>query len=322
MSKSPVFIVGNMRSGTTMLRLMLTSHRNIAVPPEGGFVVLLGWKYGYRDMLLDQDVKDFVEELFEIETTQDWELDKNALLRRLAKLVPCPYPTLVEGVYKEYISQKFLGKKRWGDKTTWYLDYLHQIDQYFPEAKYVHIIRDGRAVAASFKRVPHLDNEMEKVAFEWVWGIRNIIRFGKRVGPERYLKVKYEQLVEKPEEELQRICRFVEEPYDDQMLDFWRKNRQQKLEPERHLVWKALTLEKVTTTQLARWQEDLTKDEIAIFWSIAGNVMTRLGYKNCEFAIPAKTEFYLKTKKLIDYTIRATRRRLRPWKTRVRSQFR
>lgn len=319
MSKTPVFILGNRRSGTTMLRLMLTSHRNIVVPPEGGFVVRLGWKYGHRGFLSDQDVDDFVEDLFESETTQDWELNEDCLRRLLRELVPCTYPALVDGVYREYINVKFPGKKRWGDKTTWYLDYLHQIDQYFPESKYIHIIRDGRAVAASFKRVPHLHNGMERVAFEWIWGVKSIIRLGKRVGPERYLEVKYEQLVERPDYELRRICRFIEEPYDDQMLDFWIKNRQQKLEPERHLAWKALTLEKVTTTQVARWQEELTKGDIAIFWAVAGNMMTKLGYGNYEITIPAKTNVYLKARKLIDHVVRASGRKIRPWMARTKS---
>jgi len=297
---------------------MLTSHSNIAVPPEGGFVVLLGWKYGSRGLLSDQDVRGFVEELFKMETIQDWELDKECLLRQLRKLVPCTYPALVDGVYREYINKKFPGKKRWGDKTTWYLDYLHQIDQYFPESKYVHIIRDGRAVAASFKRVPHLHNGMERVASEWLWGARSIMKFGKRVSAKRYLEVKYEQLVERPEHELRRICEFIHEPYDSQMLNFWMKNRELKLEPERHLVWKALTLEKVTTTQVARWQEELTKDDIANFWAVAGNKMNKLGYGNCEFAIPAKTNLYLQARKLIDHAVRATRRKVRPWKARAK----
>jgi hypothetical protein len=282
MKDSPVFIVGNRRSGTTLLRLMIASHGNIGIPPEGGFIVQLGWKYDRIREFSTSIIIRFLDSLFELDNTRDWELDKISLLERLEELTPCDYPKILSGIYEEYLAKKFPGKTRWGDKTTWYLDYLPQIDRYFPHAQYIHIIRDGRALAASYKRVSHLPNNIENITLEWCWSVRRIIKFGRAIGPERYLEVFYEDLVRNTEEELKRICYFLGEPYDSEMLDFWLKNRQQHLEPERHLGWKSKTLEQVTQSQISLWRSELKGKEIAVFWFIAGRVMDQLGYGHCE----------------------------------------
>lgn len=317
MSKPPIFILGNRRSGTTMLRLMLTCHPNIAIPPEGGFVVWLGWKYGHLRTLSQRDICSFVEDLFKLDTTQDWELDRDSLLQRLTQLPLTTFPVLVDGIYQEYIRRKFPHKTRWGDKTTWYLNYLSFLDQYFPQAQFIHIIRDGRAVAASFKRVPHLPNDVGQVAMEWAWGVKVIAQFGQQVGHERYLEVHYEALVARPEDELRRICEFLHEPYSTEMMNFAHKNREQKLEPERHLGWKALTLEDVTTRQVSKWKNELTNPELARFWAVAGETMAHLGYESCEADLPVKQKLELVGKFLFYQAKQMVMRKLRPNKARV-----
>jgi len=276
--KPPIFILGNRRSGTTMLRLMLTSHPNIVIPPEGGFIVALGWQFDRNITNSSLDVHLFIDKLMDMDTAQDWELNRGKLQHNLQMLIPCTFPELVDGVYSEFIQQNFPQKVRWGDKTTWYCDFLNQINQYFPEAQFIHIIRDGRAVAASYKHVPHLSKNIKEIALEWAWNINQITRFGTSISPSRYFEVRYEDLVNDPEGELKRICVYLQETYDEEMLDFWFKNRQLGLEPERHLGWKELTLQKVTRNQVFMWQSELTDHELKIFQAIAGRLLDKYGY--------------------------------------------
>jgi hypothetical protein len=280
LEQSPIFILGNRRSGTTLLRLLLTCHKDIVVPPEGGFIWTLGWKYDCIEEIGRIDATNLVNDLFGLNNTQDWELDRKSLLHRLEELVPCGYPLLIDAVYREYAEKRFPGKSRWGDKTTGYLDFLPQLDRYFPAAQYIHIVRDGRSVVSSFKNVPHLSSHIEDASLEWVRGIRRVARFRQAVNPDRFIQIKYEDLVSSPERQLRELCEFLGEPYDEDMLSFWKLNRRDRLEPERHLGWKYLTLEKITTSRVSSWQEELSEEELGIFSLFARKEMIGLGYSS------------------------------------------
>lgn len=319
MNDPPIFIVGNRRSGTTLLRLMLACHPRIGVPPEGGFVVRLGWAYAHR-MCLDQAaVCRIVNELFCEPTIQDWQLDRDQMLRRMLDEAPLTFRRLVELVYVEYLDGQFPGKERWGDKTTWYLDYLPLVHRIFPEAQFIHLIRDGRAVAASFKQVPHLTNRVAEAAMEWVWSVRTIRAFGQAVGPRQYLEVHYEQLVSEPVDELRRICEFTGEDYSDAMLGFWRDNRRRELEPNRHMAWKQLTRQPLRPARIAAWQRELSPLELAHFWAVAGATMGACGYEQWDSDLPLRKAFDLNRAVASDRVRRALQRRLRPLKSRLRS---
>lgn len=256
-ANAPIFVLGNRRSGTTMLRLMLTSHPHITIPPEGGFIVRLGWRYGRKGLRNASELRQFVDDLFAQDNTRDWQLDREALEARLRNGLPSAWPDVVNAVYAEYAERTGGGALRWGDKTTWYHGYLPQIDSYFPTARYVHILRDPRGVLASFRDVDHLPDDPVAVGVEWAETIGLIRRHGTRVGPDRYLEVLYEDLVNRPEEQLHRITEFLGESFHPGMLEFGRKNRQETLEPKRHLGWKALTLEAVQPRRADRWLERL-----------------------------------------------------------------
>ena len=314
----PIFLLGSARSGTTMFRLMLACHPRIGVPPEGGWVVRLGWAYDRHDQLDESLVRSFVADLFLLDTTSDWELDRQELEARLVALAPLSYPALVDAVYRMYLERKFASKPRWGDKTTWYLDYLEQIDRYFPDARYVHLVRDGRAVVASFRKVSHLPSRVEDAAHRWMWSVRRIRDFGETV-PGRYLEIHYERLVADPATTLAEVCCFLDEEYAPEMLDFARENRVRGLEPARHLDWKGMTLQQIDPAQADRWRSELQPDDLARFWAIAGPTMERFGYGRERSGLPATESVRLRLTTARYEGMRLLRRRLRPVRHRLRA---
>lgn len=316
-SEHPIFVAGSRRSGTTMLRLMLACHPRIAVPPEGGFVVRLGWRYE-RSRFTPARIERFVGDLFAHERTVDWNLDREALTRRLLELRPCTWPAVIDAIYREYIRLHMPDKPRWGDKTTWYEDHLEQIDRYFPSARYVHILRDGRAVAASYRHVAHLPKAIEPATLAWAWSMNRIARFGEQVGERRYIRVRYESLVAEPERELRRICAFLEEEYAPEMLDFGRQNRERSLEPKRHIAWKNLTTGEITTAQVDRWRQDLSAVDLDRFWAIGGDTMRRFGYEWSEADLPVAELLRLGAVSVRHHATRAVRAQLRPYRERLR----
>ena len=318
MKKPPVFILGNRRSGTTMLRLMLTSHRDICIPPEGGFVVRLAWRHGRRAVMDDSALRRFVCDLFRLNHIRDWGIDRSSLQARLVAMAPCSYSAAVAGVYEEYMERRCPGKTRWGDKTPWYVQYAGDVSRLFPDAQFIHLVRDGRAVLASYRRVSHLPGEVASVAAEWISSVHAAMRVGATSGTTRYLELRYEDLVDAPEQRLRDVCRFLDHPFDEDMLDFWRRNRDEGLVPDRHRDWKQLTFRQITSSRRAGWRDELSAGDISRFEAVAGGLLERLGYERHGGPLPPHEARALRAVAALHLFINAVKRGLRPWKNRFR----
>lgn len=277
-SGAPLFVIGNRRSGTTLLRLMLTAHPRIGIPPEGGFTVQLGWRYGNRSFRDPKVRKQFTEDLANTENAPDWKLDMDNIGSALRRADPSTFSDAAEAIYMDYLARLLPGKARWGDKTTWFLDFIADLDEHFPSCVIVHLLRDGRDVACSYREVPHLTNNIGRVALEWATNVETIWRASRRIGPSRFYQLKYESLVSEPESELRKLCGFLEEDFDERMLDFWCINADQELEPSRHMGWKARTIEPVGIDTVGRWRRGLNEREINKFEAIAGTILEAAGY--------------------------------------------
>lgn len=291
---------------------MLTSHPHIAIPPEGGFIIRLGWKYDRIHFTSQNQIDRFLVDLYKSENIQDWEINKNDLRERLFMRIPCSYPVLIGEIYRAYNDQKFSGvKRRWGDKTTWYGNYLSQIQSYFPNMVVIHLVRDARAVASSYKGVPHLPDDVVEITLEWVWFNHLIEKWKNDFLGKRYYLIRYEDLVRDPEDELRSLCDFLQEPYDEEMINFWIKNREQELEPERHLGWKIKTLEKVTTDQIDHWKTILPRDEILTIEMIGRSGLQKYGYALPESSPPILKIIYYKIRQMFYIITRSLKRILR-----------
>src|SRR5688572_8837469 len=109
-----------------------------------------------------------------------------------------------------------------------YMRHLPLLEQLFPDAQYVHLVRDGRDAAVSFLRMPagtytrtwaHPDTAQE-FACLWRTEVRAARALGARVGPGRYLEVRYEDLVAGPANAVSAICTFADLPFDPAMLAY------------------------------------------------------------------------------------------------------
>ena len=105
---------------------------------------------------------------------------------------------------------------------------LALLDGLFPDARFVHLVRDGRDACLSFLAVPpgimteswaH-PRDAGDFACQWRTEVRTARALGRRVGAARYLEVRYESLVADTEGDLREICAFAELPYDASMLDY------------------------------------------------------------------------------------------------------
>src|SRR5262249_6260073 len=131
---------------------------------------------------------------------------------------PVSYANFVSGLFDRY--GEFRGKPLVGDKTPDYARNLPTLHALWPEAKFIHLIRDGRvgwrsAVNWTRKtaRLTHLFpswgvDAVATAAAWWEWHVRLARADGPALGPERYCEVRYEALIEQPAEECARLCTF------------------------------------------------------------------------------------------------------------------
>jgi hypothetical protein len=277
-------IVGVPRSGTSLLRMMIDAHPAMAIPPETGFLPALAE--------LDP-ASDSAEAAWRIITSfhtwPDFHLDAATLRATFDRLAPLTPADAARAFYRAYAARH--GKARWGDKTPGYSAAIDRIAALLPEARFVHMIRDGRDVMVSVRALWFRPGDtVDACASDWVQRIVAARALGANVP--WYLEVRYEALVRQPEDTLRTICDFLELPFDPAMLSYYSGSAARLDEHEarydadgRLIVAKADRLQNqrfVTEPprgdRIGRWRTELTADEARRFADVAGEWLDRLGY--------------------------------------------
>lgn len=226
----PVFLVGMNGSGTTMLRDSLCRHSEL---------------YGFlRETRLLPHVLNSAGKMGGLD-------DDNTFLgvwRRVQAIpafsvvnggAPPPIPEnwrqyprdigfVVDAFFRYFAYQQ--GKTRWCEKTPQHVQHLRLLSEVFPGAKFVHLIRDARACAASFHR--RWGRRPELTVYRWKKAVQEGREQGASLG-DRYLEVRYEELTEDPEHWMRIICRFLDLPFDPRVLESRQPQSRERNRPGR-----------------------------------------------------------------------------------------
>jgi Sulfotransferase family len=263
----PLLILGVRRSGTTLLRVMLDRHSRLAVPDETYFVPQLADRHLRR-----VDADDFLDD---VRRVVEWELPLDKVRARLRDGMPVG--EAIGAVYAVYAEER--GKSRWGDKTPMYMQNLRLLERLFPDALYVHLIRDGRDAALSFLELPRglvtetwmHPRSTADFACQWATEVPGARRLGERVGS-RYLEVRYEELVDDVASVLRRVCDFAGLGYEPAMTDY-AGNIDVSAKPHQQ------RLTQPPTRGVRNWRTQMSGQDVAAFEQVAGDVLRKLGYE-------------------------------------------
>jgi hypothetical protein len=277
----PFFIVGSPRSGTTLLRVILDRHPEIAIPPESHFIPRL-WegrrRYGVEDRI--EDVELFMQDLSSEGRFREWNLPIEAVESRISR-EGLTFGSALEAVYLEYATSR--GKERWGDKTPKYINEMPLLSRVFPSARFVHIIRDGRDVSLSLVDLGKRHRHAASGAYVWARTVKRGRNVGVRLGPDRYTEIRYEDILESPEEEIGRLSSFLGFDFDPAMLcDDGRALS--RVPGSRHHQHTRLSLP--PTKGLRDWRKDMTDAQMAECEAVAGDVLDGCGYELSHREVP------------------------------------
>lgn len=244
---------------------MLDSHPRLAVPRESHFIVGLAPRRGRPSPTVDEVIAHRRFSLLDV--------DPDALRAAVAEHPPRDYAELISTVFSTYAVAQ--GKERWGDKTPGYAQHIPMLADLFPTAQFIHIMRDGREVAASLVEQQWGPRTAIDGAYWWRSKVRSGRRDGRSLPAPRYVEVRLEDLVADPEAHLRRLCTFLGEEYSAEMLRYPdRMGRPGARESEvggQHLT-------KPPTADLRDWRAGRGPLEQEAIESVCGPLLAELGY--------------------------------------------
>jgi hypothetical protein len=261
-----VVILGVSRSGTTLLKAMLDAHSQLAIPTESYFVPQLWDRHGERP-----DPDAFVADLRRLSRLREWGVDPDDVGRRLP--AEPTFAEAVQAIYLDYAEAR--GKPRFGDKTPLYMQHLDVLPRAFPDARYVHIVRDGRDAALSLlamTRAPRFNLARPRGVGDFACAWRREVRAARRFGREHaYFELRYEDLVAEPEARLREVAAFVGLEFESGMLEYHRRE-----DPALYADHPRLAEPPVPDTR--SWRNELRPRDTELFEAIAGDLLSELGY--------------------------------------------
>lgn len=288
MTKKQFFIYGNPRSGSSLLRLLLNSHSKVTVPPECGFYHWLAAKYGSwnANNLNKSDIDNYLEDLQNSKKFETWLLPSSLIKRVIEENKPQNYNELSTCVYLSYARLHNKVPTVLGDKNNYYIKHLEELFDLAPEKYIIHIVRDGRDTACSYREIkgidsshkykPILPTEITEIAKEWSTNNLNVYNFYKY--RKNFLLVKYEDILQTPIQVLTQILNFLELEFEKGMLNFYKENQQKQIEPKETVAWKQKTLQPIDSKDIGVFREKLSNQEIIEFNETAKDALNLFNY--------------------------------------------
>jgi hypothetical protein len=275
----PILIMSSERSGSNLVRRMLGAHPDVAAPPPPHlwrvlqpllpYYGPLGEERGWR-LLLDDALA--MTKVPASHLKWKYELD-------VAEVTPWirrrNLSGLLGALHDAYAARE--KKQFWACKENNLFDHAFRILDVYGEAKVIYLVRDGRDVACSIKKVPTHDQHAYFIAKEWrEEQLKCISVWQDTQDGGRGRLLRYEELIADPEREVRALCEFLGLSFDPHMLEF-HEDRESKEDAQKTGFWKNLD-KPVMQDNSAKFLRELQPGEIEVFESVAGDLLELLGY--------------------------------------------
>lgn len=273
----PFFIIGAPRSGTTLLSVLLANHSDVYIDGESVGLNLADNIERYK-VYLSMDLNRPRTEVLR-------EVIQNSYKNRLARILDVNLLDQHEDVrsFALHSIQQFTeqqGKKVWGDKTPELIFKVPELLQWFPTARFIHVVRDGHANATSLHKRQYMD--LRLATQHWKDCNAYGLALEHILGKSQYLMVKYEEVLACPEEELKKVCTFLGIPYEASMLAL---EKREDTGTEDSYVGKQIDASKV-----GKWKQQLSAQQIATIEQIGADLLHHFGYDHATMPDPTNAK--------------------------------
>lgn len=269
-------LLGSGRSGTTLFRNILDSHPDLCVTHEAHFIAPLATRRGRYEAPSGFDVTAFVDDLYDNPNFIRQGLDRGVVADALRSASVAGYADAVRVVFSVHATAE--GKTLYGDKTPGYVTQIRQLAALFPEAKFLHIVRDGRDVALAYlDRREWGPSTMADAALYWSSRVSRGREAGEALAGGRYQEFRYEDMVDDPRRAAVDLCAFIGIEFHEAMLDH--HLRAGSLIADNKTPDAFTNLAKPVTKGLRDWRTEMAPDDVVLFEAIAGETLEDFGYE-------------------------------------------
>ncbi len=269
------FITGTGRCGSTLLQSMLMSHSRIFIPPETGFF----WKFDpaikFKDPVPEEQLDQYIQSCLENWWWQALELDNEAFINAVKNGMRSSRSVFLWLLWQ---LSRNTGKVKWGEKTSGHGLFIEKTLDWFPQAKFIHIYRDPRDVAASFRsQYWWTTDSIIPSAYHCREVLARLKHWAEKLGNDKFLCIQYEKLISQPEVELRRVCEFLGEEFELGMLNFFERQQLGYVDVEGD--WKSLTRQPLTKSRIRLYRQRLKPREIKLVERILASLLTDYEYQ-------------------------------------------
>ncbi|MCB0704432.1 MAG: sulfotransferase [Saprospiraceae bacterium] len=289
---APFFIIGTPRSGTTLLSVMLENHSEVYVDGES-VGISLAREFGYFKRVLSQNPTKSKEQLLARICAQSYK-------GRLANLIPeeiIAQSIDVRTLLSESVNQfaAVAGKKMWGDKTPELIFHIPAILELFPNARFIQMVRDGHSNAASLHQRQYYPLDLAAQYWKEINGLG--LAYQYILGPNQFLLLRYEELLQDPSAAMRKVCKFLSIPFESEILDL---SKASSTKGDGAYVAKT-----IDSNRIDSWKKKLSAADILRIEKICGDLLNALDYELLQLGDPAKAkslsyrkQFWLRQKML------------------------
>ncbi len=291
----PIQIIGTQRSGSNLFRLMLNQLDKVIAPHpphilQRFFPVIDNYntsesKLDFKE--LTEDVCKMVE-LNPVELVKT-EIDRDRIINN------CKDQTLTSLFYSMY--DYFASEENaayWICKSMANMNFVNELEERERKPFYLHMFRDGRDVASSFKKAIVGEKHIWHLAKKWKSDQEKCLELMKNVPEARFLTIKYEQLIQDSKTEIKRVCKYLNIGFEDKYMNY-HESEASKTTAKSGKMW-ANVGKPVMKNNFNKFKKQLSREEIIIFEHVAGDMLERLGY---ELVFPEEAKAFVITDDMI-----------------------
>lgn len=279
MSLRPLQIIGTQRSGSNLLRLMLNQSAKIVAPhPPHILQVFTPLLDRYGDLRQADHFQELVADVCQLISTNPvpWQWTPPSSEQLIRACLQPSLPELFRRIYEYHAHQS--STDTWCCKSMANVHRIESLEQAGIQARYLHLVRDGRDVAASFQRTMIGEKHLYHLAKKWKSDQQVALKWKSQLPEDRYLQIQYERLLTEPETVLAEVCAFAELPNEPAHMLAYYETKASQLAAHSGYMWSNLN-QPILRHNIGKYQQQLGAEGILLFESVAGEMLEQLGYQ-------------------------------------------